>query len=264
MKVELVQCLLDNYSYLLMDSAGTDACIVDPSESGPILKRIDSLGLKPLAVLCTHHHEDHVGGLAGILNRFPGLAVFGHPAGRTHVAAQTRAVDHGEVIQVGTMALKALHVPGHTLDAITWLVEGIAFTGDTMLVAGCGKLLEGTAAMMYTSLNEVIGGLDGSTQIFCGHEYTAANLRFSFHMDPNNLAVQNKLEEVLVTRFGGKPTVPSSLWEERETNPFLRCGEPGILETARRESGLHSLDPLSVFTWLRERKDRFRVSEMGR
>ena len=264
MKVELVGCLLDNYSYLLIDQTGTGACIVDPCESAPILERIVSLGLKPLVVLCTHHHEDHVGGLAAILNRYPLLPVLGHPAGRNHVSAQTGAVQHGEVVRVGSMSIQALHVPGHTLDAITWVVEGNAFTGDTMFVAGCGKLFEGTATMMYASLNEVIGGLDGSTRIFCGHEYTTANLRFSFRMDPNNLAVQKKLEEVLVTRFAGKPTVPSSLWEERETNPFLRCGEPGILETVRRESGLRSFDPLSVFTWLRERKDRFRVSEMGR
>jgi hydroxyacylglutathione hydrolase len=264
MKVELVQCLLDNYSYLLIEPTGTGTCIVDPSDSAPIIARIDSLGLKPLAVLFTHHHEDHVGGLERIVKRYPHIPVLGHPAGRKHVPAQTEAVRHGEVVRVGAISLQALHVPGHTLDAVTWMVEGNAFTGDTMFVAGCGKLFEGTAAMMYASLNEVIGGLDGSTRIFCGHEYTTANLRFSFRVDPNNLAVQKKLEEVLVTRFAGKPTVPSNLWEERETNPFLRCGEPGILETMRRESELRSFDPLSVFTWLRERRDRFRVSSMGR
>jgi hydroxyacylglutathione hydrolase len=170
---------------------------------------------------------------------------------------------HQELMQLGPFSVLALHVPGHTQGSITWVVEGSAFTGDTLFVAGCGKLLEGTAQQMFTSLHDVLGGLDDATRLYCGHEYTALNLRFALRVDPGNTLVSKKLEDVLIRRFGGEPTVPSTMGEERNTNPFLRCHVRQVIDTARRE-GCRALDPLSVFAWLRERKDHFRPSEVGR
>jgi hydroxyacylglutathione hydrolase len=254
MKVEIVPCLMDNYAYVLVHPAGRDALVVDPSESRPVIEALTRLGVNPVAALCTHHHKDHVGGLPDLAERYPNLRMFGHAADRMRVPWLTDDAAHQELLQIGEFSVLALHVPGHT--------QG-AFTGDTVFVAGCGKLLEGTAEQMYASLNDVLGSLQENTQIYCGHEYTAVNLRFALRMEPGNAVASKKLEDALIRRFGGDPTVPSTLSEERKTNPFLRCSVKQVCETARRE-GCRAADPLSVFAWLRERKDHFRPSEVGR
>jgi hydroxyacylglutathione hydrolase len=263
MKVEIVPCLMDNYAYVLLHEAGGEAIVVDPSEARPVLETLARLRARPVAALCTHHHNDHIGGLAELTERYPAMRVLGHAVDRQRVAWLTDSAAHHELLQLGAFSALALHVPGHTQGAIAWIVEGCAFTGDTLFVAGCGKLLEGTAAQMFTSLNEVLGALHDSTMIYCGHEYTTSNLRFALRMEPGNSLASQKLEDALIRRFGGDPTVPSTMSEERKTNPFLRCNAGPICETARRD-GCRAMDPLSVFTWLRERKDRFRPSEVGR
>lgn len=262
MKVEIVPCLLDNYAYVLVLEDGAQAIVVDPSESKPVLEALSRLHASPIATLCTHHHKDHVGGLPELAERFPDMRTLGHPADRKRVPWLTDDVAHQELIQIGSTSVLALHVPGHTHGSISWLVEGCAFTGDTLFVAGCGKLIEGTAQQMFTSLHEVLGSLHDSTSVYCGHEYTASNLRFALRVDPTNTVASKKLEDTLIRRFGGDPTVPTTMAEERMTNPFLRCSARPVLETARRE-GCRSLDPLSVFTWLRDRKDHFRPSAVG-
>jgi hydroxyacylglutathione hydrolase len=263
MKLEIVSCLLDNYAYVLVDEATREAIIIDPSESRPILEAVRSLQVEPSAILCSHHHVDHVGGLPDLLDRFPKIRVYGHPLDRKRIAGLSEGVAHQELVQVGGMCALALHVPGHTLGALTWVIEGCAFTGDTLFVAGCGKLFEGTAQQMYDSLHNVLGSLPPETPIYCGHEYTASNLRFALRIEPDNQAVSKKLQDVLMKRFAGDPTVPSTLAEERLTNPFLRCAEKPVLATARRE-GCKALDPVTVFAWLRDRKDHFRPSEVSR
>ncbi|MBI5537447.1 MAG: hydroxyacylglutathione hydrolase [Deltaproteobacteria bacterium] len=263
MKVEIVPCLADNYAYILVDESQPQAIIVDPSEPRPILEAITRLGVEPVAILCTHHHADHIGGLPDLLNRFPKIRVLGHPQDRSRIMGLSEGVAHQELVQIGDMSINALYTPGHTLTAITWLVDGCAFTGDTLFVAGCGKVLEGTPEQLYASLNEVIGSLQGDTRIYCGHEYTSKNLKFALRVEPDNKAASIKLQDVLMLRFADTPTVPTTLSDERRYNVFLRCGERAVLETAKRE-GCKGLDPVSVFTWLRIRKDHFRPSEVGR
>ena len=257
MNVITVPCLFDNYAYLLVDEADGSAVVVDPSEGTPILRKLDALGLRLSAVLCTHHHGDHVGGLPELLERFPGVGVHAHERDLDRIPGVTHTVRHKDELRVGAFAFKALHVPGHTLGAVTWIVEGVAFTGDTLFVAGCGRVFEGTAKSMYASLNDVLGGLPDDTKIYCGHEYTAANLRFAKHVDANNAAIDQLIERVQAQRAAGEPTVPSTMAQERETNPFLRCAVPALVDFAR-EHDAGGVDPVTVFAAVRAAKNTFK------
>ena len=257
MQVVIVPCLFDNYAYLAVDEASAQATIVDPSETKPILDKIASLGLTPAGVLCTHHHADHVDGLDGILTSCPNLPVCAHERDEARIAGVTHTVRDQEEVQLGGIAFRALHTPGHTLGALTWLAEGCAFTGDTLFVGGCGRVFEGTAKMMHESLHDVIGALDLETRIYCGHEYTLTNLRFAKHVERGNEAVERKLFEVESLRANKEPTVPSTLFEERATNPFLRCTEPAVVDFARKHDA-GGVDPVSVFAAVRAAKNQFR------
>jgi hydroxyacylglutathione hydrolase len=262
MLIEIVGCLADNYCYVVANDSSRRALIVDPSESAHVLHALDRLGLEPEGVLCTHHHADHVGGLPELLGRFPRLRVFGHPLDRKRLPSLTDEVAHDSRVSVAGLSALALHVPGHTRGAIAWVIEDAVFTGDTMFVAGCGKLFEGSAQQMHASLNEVLGSLPGETRVYCGHEYTDTNLRFALRVDPTNTHCVRKLQQTGELRAAGRPTIPSTIAQERATNPFLRCEERALIETARRE-GCEKLDPVSIFAWLRRRKDTFRPSTTG-
>lgn len=263
MRVDIVPCLLDNYSYLAIDEASREALIVDPSEARPIEQAISAAGVEPVAILCTHHHSDHVGGLEELVARHPGIRVLAHPLDRTRIRGVTDVVQHQELTLLGSRSVLSLHLPGHTIGAIAWVMDGCAFTGDTLFNAGCGRLFEGTAAMMYASLNETLLALPDSTRVYCGHEYTANNLRFALTIEPDNQEIRRKLEDVLVDRFGGKPTVPSTIEQERRINPFLRCTAPQVMRAAAA-AGVDASKPAEVFAWLRNRKDSFRPSHVGR
>jgi len=263
MRVEIVPCLLDNYAYLAIDEASREALIVDPCEARPIEQAISAAGVEPIAILCTHHHSDHVGGLEELLARRPGIRVIAHPKDEKRIRGVTEVAQHQELSLLGNLSVLALHVPGHTLGAIAWVVDGCAFTGDTLFSAGCGRLFEGTAPMMYASLNDTLLALPDTTRVYCGHEYTTANLRFALTIEPGNQVIRRKLEEVLIERFGGKPTVPSTLGQEREINPFLRCTAPEVMRAAEA-AGVDASTPADIFAWLRKRKDSFRPSQVGR
>jgi hydroxyacylglutathione hydrolase len=168
------------------------------------------------------------------------------------VPGQTGAVASGETISLGDMEFRALHVPGHTLGAVTWCTDGHAFTGDTLFLAGCGRLFEGDAAQMTDSLYEVLGALPDETRIYPGHEYTEKNLRFAASVLPGDEAVARRLEVVRAVRAEGRPTVPATLGEERRTNPFLRCDEAALRETLRVAA-----DRVATFAALRARRDVF-------
>ncbi len=257
MNVVIVPCLFDNYAYLTVDESRGQAVIVDPCEGPPILRKLDSMGLEPSGVLCTHHHADHVGGLSEILERHPDVPVFAHERDQDRIEGLTRTISHEDEVTLGGLHFRALHVPGHTLGAVTWLCDDAAFTGDALFVGGCGRVFEGTARMMYRSLHEVVGRLDPQTRVFCGHEYTLTNLRFAQHVEPSNTAVATKLARAEALRNDREPTIPSSLEEERATNPFMRCSESGVVDFAReRDAG--GVDPVSVFAAVRAAKDRFR------
>lgn len=260
MKVIPVPCLADNYAYLIV--AGGGALVVDPSEEAPVTAALAAAGLRPLALLCTHHHYDHVGGVEELLARTPGLPVLGHEsdAQKGRIPRQSEALRDGEERELGGLRLRALHVPGHTLGALAYhFPDGEAvFTGDTLFGAGCGRLFEGTPELMEASLAR-LGALPPATRVFFGHEYTAKNLDFAAAVEPGSAAVAARQEACGAARAAGRPTTPSTIAEERESNPFLRSAEPAVRARAQAlEPSLPAeAGPAAVLGAIRRWKDRF-------
>jgi hydroxyacylglutathione hydrolase len=251
MRVVPVPCLSDNYAYLVTAN-GQDAVVVDPSESEPVLAALQREGLRLVAILNTHHHPDHVGGNEGLLASCGKMPVYAHESDAGRIPAQTVKVKEGEPVEVAGLSFRPLHVPGHTTGAVAYFGHGAVFTGDTLFVAGCGRLFEGTPAMMFTSLCEKLAALPPDTRVYCGHEYTAANLRFALHAEPDNAAAKQKLERVTALRERGEPTVPSTIGEELATNPFLRVREPSLRSRYPGDT------PADVLGAVRKAKDVFK------
>lgn len=224
MQVTIVPCLKDNYAYLVRPEGATTCAVVDACEAEPVERALGELGLSLGAILATHHHADHVGGNVELVRRFPGIDVFGSAHDRGRIPAQNRFVDDGETIEAVGLAFRCLAIPGHTLGALAYVGHGAVFTGDTLFAAGCGRLFEGTPAMMFESLVQKLGALPDETRVYFGHEYTANNLRFAAVVEPDNRHVAEKAERVAAQRARGEFTAPSTLAEERLTNPFLRSG----------------------------------------
>lgn len=224
MRVVTIPCLADNYAYLVVDEASGQAAVVDPSEAAPVVEAVAREGVTLRAIWCTHHHWDHTGGNTALLERWPDLAVVGgaFDGKNRRIPGQTVALDDGGETALAGLSARALHVPGHTLGALTYVVEDAAFTGDTLFLAGCGRLFEGTAKQMHASLGR-LASLPGATRVFPGHEYTVKNLEFALAADPASAAVARRLAEAKAARDRGRPTVPATLAEELATNPFLRA-----------------------------------------
>jgi hydroxyacylglutathione hydrolase len=220
MRVVPVPCLKDNFAYLVID--GTRAAVVDPSEAPPIEEALAREGVTLAAVWLTHHHWDHVGGVPALVAAHPGLeVVIGAIDAKKTEKPYTRTVDDGDTVTLGAITARIIHNPGHTLGAVSFYVEDhqAVFTGDTLFAAGCGRVFEGDPPMMYASLMK-LAALPPATRVYFGHEYTAANLRFAAHVDPDNAAVAQRAVAVPT------PSTPSTIELERATNPFLRAGTP--------------------------------------
>jgi hydroxyacylglutathione hydrolase len=256
MQVAIVPCLKDNYAYLLWAAGSKRAVVVDPGEAEPVARALQERGLELGAILATHHHLDHVGGNVELARRFPGVMVFGHASDRGRIPAQTEFLASGADVEVEGLAFRALHIPGHTRGALGYAGEGAVFTGDTLFAGGCGRLFEGTPAQMYESLNVTLAALPDATRVYCGHEYTVANLKFAAHIEPGNAAVSVKAARVAAQRARGEATVPSTLGEEKATNPFLRCDSSEIV--AHVSSGLAAdRSPAAILGAVRAAKDKF-------
>jgi hydroxyacylglutathione hydrolase len=256
MRVVPVPCLKDNYAYLVVSGDG-EAAIVDASEAAPVRDALKREGLRARAIWTTHHHWDHVGGNEE-LARDLGLEVVAHVSDGARVPGMTRAVDTGDVVRVGDVEARCIHIPGHTLGAVAYFVDHggtrFVFTGDTLFCAGCGRIFEGTPAMMHASLQAVLA-LPGDTQVQCGHEYTENNLRFAAHLEPSSADVTRARERAFRLRGEGMPTVGTTLDEERRTNPFLRVQSAEI----RRTLGVSpEADDVTAFAAIRAAKDSFR------
>ncbi len=251
MRVHTVPCLSDNYAYLVHAGGSRDAFVVDPSEAGPVIDALEREGLRLVAILNTHHHFDHVGGNEELRAKYGDLPVYAHRSDVGRVPAQTVEVDEGRPITVAGLELGPLHVPGHTTGAVSYVVEDAVFTGDTLFIAGCGRLFEGTPEMMSASLAK-LAALPAGTRVLCGHEYTISNLRFARTVEPENEAIARKLEAAEAARARGEPTVGSTMGEELATNPFLRCGEPSV---RARFPGANDAEVLGA---VRRAKDTFR------
>lgn len=252
MLIRVVHCLQDNLAYLLVNETSGAAVVVDPSEDGPVRAALAEAGAELVGVLATHHHWDHVGGIESLLAWRPSLQVWAHESDRGRVPGQTGEIRDGASISLGRMEFRALHVPGHTLGAVSWLAEGCAFTGDTLFLAGCGRLFEGSAEMMTRSLYEVLGALPDSTLIYPGHDYVEKNLRFAASVLPDDPDIAARVVSEREARARGAQPVPARLDLERRTNPFLRCDDPSV-----RAALGGALDRVSAFRAARSLRDAY-------
>lgn len=248
MHVVAVPCLKDNYAYLVIDAGR--AAVVDPSEAAPIEAALAREGATLGAIWATHHHFDHVGGIKDLVAAHPGIDVIAGVTDAPKVPHVTKAVNDGDEITFGALRATIIHNPAHTLGGITFVVEGCAFTGDTLFGAGCGRLFEGDAAMMHASLSR-LAALPPDTRIYFGHEYTASNLRFAAAVEPHNAAVARRASDLKT------PSTPSTMADELATNPFLRSTEHAVIAAAR-EHGAADDTPVSVFAAIRSWKDSFK------
>jgi hydroxyacylglutathione hydrolase len=259
MRVVVVPCLADNYAYLVIADDG-QAAVVDPSEADPVRAALAREGAVVRAVWNTHHHWDHVGGNEALARdaRGSALEVVGHASDRPRLPAQTRGVEAGDTVRVGDIEARILHIPGHTLGAVAYVVdtgrERVVFTGDTLFCAGCGRLFEGTPALMHRSLSQ-LAELPDDTLVYPGHEYTESNLRFAAHIEPSNADVRRAQARAATLRSQGEPTVGTTIADERAYNPFLRTGSAEIRATLAIDPGASDGDALGA---IRAAKDAFR------
>lgn len=256
MVITPVPCLKDNYAYLLAAAAGAPAFVVDPSEADPVIAALEKSGQKLAGILNTHHHWDHVGGNEDLLKRFGELPVYGHASDRGRIPGQTEFLEHEQRFDAHELAFRILHIPGHTTGAIAYVVGDAVFTGDTMFAAGCGRLFEGTPAMMYESLNVKLGALPDDTRVYFGHEYTESNLKFAAHVEPSNPRIHERAKRVVELRGRGEPTTPSTIRDERDTNPFMRCDSPEIRKSMSGRIGV-APSAADVLGAVRAAKDEF-------
>jgi len=247
-----VKAFKDNYIWTLRD--GKHAAVVDPGEARPVIDYLAREKLELVAILATHHHADHVGGIPALLERSR-VPVYG-PRGEP-IETLTRAVGEGDTVTIPELDLSfaVLDIPGHTRAHIAYYGADCLFCGDTLFACGCGRVFEGTPEQMYASL-EKLRALPDSTRVYCGHEYTLANIGFARSVEPGNAALDAREGRDRKLREAGRPTLPTTLGEEKATNPFLRCLEPAVVESANKYLGARAADPVRVFAAIRDWKNR--------
>lgn len=259
MHLQALPAFNDNYIWVLHGADG-GALVVDPGQAAPVLAAADAGGLRPSAILLTHHHADHIGGTAELLARWPGLPVFAPADERIDCA--TDRVGDGEWITAGGWRLNVIAVPGHTTSHVAFHLgdddESLLFCGDTLFSLGCGRLFEGSAAQMHGSLSR-LAALPGATRVCCGHEYTLSNAAFARVVEPDNPALRRRTEEAQAMRDAALPTLPSTIAGELACNPFLRCDQPAVIAAVEKRLGRRPADAIEVFAELRRWKDGFRA-----
>jgi hydroxyacylglutathione hydrolase len=250
LKIYQFTCREDNFGVLLHHEPTSQTISIDAPDGGAIQKALDQHGWRLTHILVTHHHADHVEGVAGLKAKY-GCKVIG-PANPA-IADLDQTVAEGDTLQLAGDSVNVIATPGHTLDMLNYhfAKAGVVFTGDTLFAMGCGRVFEGTPAQMWDSLRKLMA-LPKDTQVYCGHEYTLANARFSLTVDPQNPALQARAKEVEALRAQGKPTLPTTIALELATNPFLRAADPAI----RKHLGMENATDAEVFTEIRERKNR--------
>lgn len=242
----------DNYIWVLVDD-DRRCIIVDPGESAPVLQAIEENGWHPQAILLTHHHNDHVGGVPDLVAAFPHLVVYG-PA-ETQDKGTTQVVEEGENILILGYEFSVFATPGHTSGHLCFYRKPYLFCGDTLFSGGCGRLFEGTPAQMYQSLQK-INALPDNTLICCAHEYTLGNMKFAASILPDDLGILDYYQKVKELRAKNQKTLPVILKNEREINLFLRTDDIDLINKINQETKLQQ--PEQRFAWLRSKKDNFR------
>ena len=253
MQIHTVPAFQDNYLWVL--SEGSRAAVVDPGDAAPIQRFLSEHGLELCAILATHHHADHIGGVPALVKHWR-CPVFG-PAhdGISGLDRTLVEADRVEVPGIG-VEFSVLDVPGHTAGHIAYVGPDVAFVGDTLFACGCGRLFEGTAAQMTQSLGK-LASLPEATRAYCAHEYTLSNIRFAQAVEPGNARLAQRKERESKRRERGEPTVPTTIGEERATNPFLRCTEAEVIASAERHAGRKLATTVEVFSEIREWKNNF-------
>lgn len=251
MNLTSIPALQDNYIWVLSDQKGK-CLIVDPGDAMPVLKEIDEQNWQPEAILLTHHHNDHVDGVAALVEKYPDIIVYGPE--ETLKKGVTRVVTGGDVVTVLGVDFQVIATPGHTLGHISWFASPWLFCGDTLFSGGCGRLFEGSAKQLYDALM-TINKLPQQTLICCSHEYTESNLIFSLSISPENKNLNDYYRKVKELRAKKQSTLPSTLEIERKINLFIRVNDTDFIKEIRDKTNLQQ--PEDIFRWLRTNKDKF-------
>lgn len=251
LNIKSIPAFNDNYIWLIQNSDRRCA-VVDPGDAAPVLSYLKEHDLSLEAILITHHHHDHIGGVPELVRQFPNIDVVG-PANEP-VPTLTHPVNAGDQIELFDEVFFVLGLEGHTLGHIGYVGDSKLFCGDVLFSAGCGRVFEGTMEQMHTSLSKLVA-LPEETQVFCAHEYTASNLAFALAVEPDNEKLQDYRDEVNRLRAQNKPTLPTTIRQEKWINPFLRTDEPSIIRSVSNRTS--ETNSLAIFTALREWKNEF-------
>lgn len=249
MNLNSIPAFQDNYIWVLNNDAGK-CLIVDPGETAPLLNAIEENGWQPEAILLTHHHKDHTGGVKALLKRFPGIIVYGPQ--ETAAKGATSIVNEGDKVSFAGLKFDVIATPGHTAGHVCYYAAPYLFSGDTLFSGGCGRLFEGTAEQMYKSFHK-LNALPAETLVCCGHEYTLSNLAFAANLLPQDAPISQFYAHTKALRAKNQPTLPSTLKNERRINVFLLTQYIDFIEKIKNIT--HLQQPERVFAWLRSRKD---------
>jgi hydroxyacylglutathione hydrolase len=245
LQIERIPTFSDNYTYLVICEETREAGIIDAPEADPVVRRVEALEVKITKILSTHHHPDHAMANPELAKRYD-VPVYGHHSDSGRLAGFTHGVDEGDTVEIGRQTARVLFIPSHTMGHVAYVFDEAKalFSGDMLFAGGCGRLFEGDAQMMFTALCEKLAALPDDMRVFCGHEYTEGNLRFAAHVEPENEAVAKKLASVREIRKNAasdwhdatpaEMTIPSTIGEEKATNPFMRSSD--AQELARRRT----------------------------
>jgi hydroxyacylglutathione hydrolase len=266
MRVERIPTLRDNYTYLIVDPESSEAAVVDAPEAAPVVARVDALRVRVTKILSTHHHPDHSAANPELAARY-GAPVLGHASDAHRLPGFTTGLEEGDRVAIGRLNAEVLFIPAHTRGHIAYVLPDAVFCGDTLFAGGCGRLFEGTPALMHEALNVKLAKLSDATRVYCGHEYTENNLRFALSLEPTNAALRERMARVRAVRAKAasdwhaateaEMTVPSTLAEERATNPFMRADSPELVASVRAQLPNAPSDAVGILGAVRALKDKF-------
>ncbi|MCB1648200.1 MAG: hydroxyacylglutathione hydrolase [Pseudomonadales bacterium] len=261
LQIQAVPAFQDNYIWLLRQENSSECIVVDPGDAAPVMRILSREALTLAAILITHHHADHIGGIAALQAAFPDARVIGPSSAR--IPSIQESVHQGDCVELAGLQFQVLHIPGHTLEHIAYYLpsgplcpSGAVFCGDTLFSGGCGRVFEGTPGMMLASL-EKLQQLPAPTLVYCAHEYTQANLRFALTVEPDNPDLLERVQQVQTLREAEQASLPSTIALEGRTNPFLRCHIGVVAESVARHTGQAIADRVTTFAGLRAWKDHF-------